>query len=89
MFYLADFLRTQAQEAASQITQMDCSEEVREEPRYKGVFAPPQKKKQKTGSWNIKRLLLIKEIQTSQVNESSAFLWTGRCRSLGSLKSFL
>ena len=86
MFYLADFLRTQAQEAASQITQMDCSEEVREEPRYKGVFA---KKKKKTGSWNIKRLLLIKEIQTSQVNESSAFLWTGRCRSLGSLKSFL
>ena len=47
MFYLADFLRTQAQEAASQITQMDCSEEVREEPRYKGVFAPPKKKKTK------------------------------------------
>ena len=47
MFYLADFLRTQAQEAASQITQMDCSEEVREEPRYKGVFAPPKKKNKK------------------------------------------
>ena len=47
MFYLADFLRTQAQEAASQITQMDCSEEVREEPRYKGVFAPPPKKNKK------------------------------------------
>ena len=48
MFYLADFLRTQAQEAASQITQMDCSEEVREEPRYKGVLQ--KKKKQVVGT---------------------------------------
>ena len=39
MFYWADFLRPQAQEAASQITQRDCSEEVREEPGYIGVFA--------------------------------------------------
>ena len=32
---------------------------------------------------------LIKENQTSQVNEFSTFLHMGRCRSLGSLKSFL
>ena len=38
-------------------------------------------------SWNIKRLLLIKENQTSQVNDLSAFLCMGRCKSLGSLKS--
>ena len=50
MFYLADFLRTQVQEAASQITQMDCSEEVREEPRYKGVFAKKNKTKQVVGT---------------------------------------
>ena len=36
-----------------------------------------------------KRLLLIKENQTSQVKEFSAFLCVGRCKSLGSLKSFL
>ena len=43
----------------------------------------------KPGNWNIKRLLLIKENQTSQVNEHSAFLCMGRYKGLGSLKSFL
>ena len=38
---------------------------------------------------NIKRLLLIKENQISQGKEFSAFLCMGRCKSLGSLKSFL
>ena len=42
-----------------------------------------------TKTWYSKRLLLIKENQTSQVNEFSAFLCTGRCKILGSLKSFL
>ena len=37
----------------------------------------------------IKRLLLTKENQTSQVKEFSAFLCMGRCKSLDSLKSFL
>ena len=37
----------------------------------------------------IKRLLLIKENKTSQDNEFSDFLCLGRCKSLGSLKSFL
>ena len=36
----------------------------------------------KTGSRNIKKLLLIKENQTSQVNEFSAFLCMQRCKSL-------
>ena len=40
-------------------------------------------------SRNIKRLLLIKENQISQVNEISALLRMGRCKSLGLLKSFL
>ena len=35
------------------------------------------------------KLLLIKENQTSQVKEFSAFLNMGRYKSLGSLKSFL
>ena len=38
MFYLMDLLRTDAQEAASQIALRDCSEEVRKEPGYIGVF---------------------------------------------------
>ena len=44
---------------------------------------------QKPGSRNINRVLLIKENQPSQVNEFTAFLWMGRYKSLGSLKSFL
>ena len=85
MVFLAKFLRTQTREAAaSQIALRNCSERVREEPGYIGVL------QQKPGSWNIKRLLLlIKENQISQVNECSAFLCMGRCKSLGSLKSFL
>ena len=38
---------------------------------------------------NIKRLLLIKESQISQVKEFSNFLCTRRCKSLGSRKSLL
>ena len=43
---------------------------------------------QRTGSPNFKRLLLIKENQISQIKEFSTFLCMGRCKSLGSLKSF-
>ena len=39
MFYLADFLKIQAQKAASQIALRDCSKEVREKLEYIGVFA--------------------------------------------------
>ena len=38
MFYLAELLRTQALETVSQITLRDCSEEVREETEYIGIF---------------------------------------------------
>ena len=44
---------------------------------------------QRAGSLNIKRLLLIKENQISQVKEFSAFLCLGRCKILDSLESFL
>ena len=72
----------------------DCCEEVREKPRCRGVFAKTNKQKQKTnkkkpGSWGIKRLLLNSENQISQVNESSILPGMGRCKSLGSLNSFL
>ena len=40
--------------------------------------------KQRAGSLNVKRLLLIKENQISQVKEFSVFLCMGRCKSLGS-----
>ena len=59
------------------------SKEVREEPGHIGVL------QQKPGSQNTKILLLLKEKQTFQVNEFSAFLSIGRCKSLSSLKSFL
>ena len=44
---------------------------------------------QRPGSWSMKRLLLIKENQVSQVKEFSAFLCMGTCKSQGSLKLFL
>ena len=44
---------------------------------------------QRASSLNIKRILWIKENQTPQVKEFSAFLCMGRCQSLGSLKSLL
>ena len=75
MLYLADFLRIKSQKTASQIALGDLSEEVREEPGWIGIL------QQKSGSSNIERLLLIKENQTSQVNEFSAFLGMGRCES--------
>ena len=51
-----------------------------EEPGYIRVLQP------KEGSREVKRLLLIKENQISQVKEFSAFLCMGKCKSLGSLK---
>jgi len=56
--------------------------QIREEPGYTIL-------QQKPGSQNIKRLLLIKENQTSPIKEFSTFLCRGRCKSLGSLKSSL
>ena len=53
----------------------------REEPGYIEVL------QQRTGSLNIKRLLLIKGNQMFQVKEVGIFLCMGRHKSLGSLKS--
>ena len=54
------------------------------EPGYIEVF------QQRTGSLNIKKkVLLIKGKQVSWVKEFSTVLCMGRCKSLGSLKSFL
>ena len=44
---------------------------------------------QKPGSQKVRRILLIKEKQTSQVNEFRAFLCIGKCKNPGSLKLFL
>ena len=41
---------------------------------------------QREGCLNIRSILRIKENQISQVEEFSAFLCMGRCRSLGSVK---
>ena len=59
MFYSVEFLNLSP--GVSLLALKDCSEEVRREPGYIGVFI--------TKTQNIKRLLLIKENQTSQVNE--------------------
>ena len=62
-----------------QITLTDCSEEARREARIYGSFCNKV----------MKRFLLIKENQISQVNEVSAFQCMERGKSVGSLKSFL
>ena len=83
LFYLVDLLRTQAWQAASQIALRVCSEEEREETGWIGVLP------QNSVIHSIKMLPLIKENQISPDNEFSPFLFMGRCKSLGSWKSFL
>ena len=69
-------------DTASQIDLRDYSKEVRQEPAYVGVFTKDP------GSRNIERLLLIKENQTTQVNEcSSTFLCGSRCESPGLIET--
>ena len=82
MFYLADKIEDLSREDSLSALR-GCSEEVREKPGYVGVL------QQKPRSQNIKRLLLIEENQKFQVNDFRAFLYMGRCKSLGALKSFL
>ena len=81
MFYLVEFLRDSSPgNTISSSPERTALRRRGEEPGYRN-FA--------TISLNVKRLLLIKENQISQVKEFSTFLYMGRCRSLGSLKSFL
>ena len=65
MFYFVEFLRTARPGDSFSGSPRGCSEYVRDAPRS---FV------KKTGGQNIKRLLFIKENQTSQVNEFSIFL---------------
>ena len=67
----------------SDMTEVAKHSTAREEPRFIGIL------QQRPGSQCIRKLLLTKENQTSQVNEFSTFLCMGRCKSLGSLKSVL
>ena len=77
-----EFLGLQTWETASPVTQRELTTPRRrgEEPGYIEVL------QQRAGSLNIKRLLLLKENQISQVKEFSAFLCMGKCKSLGSQK---
>ena len=61
----------------------DCSKEVTEETDIQRVL------QQNPDSQTIKRLLLVKENQTSQVNECSAFLCMGRSKSLAGLTEIM
>ena len=83
MLYLKGILGLQAWWAASQVTLRELFQEAGEGVGYLEVF------QQGIGRLNIKRLLLIKENQISEVKEFSAFLCMGRCKSLGLLKAFL
>ena len=71
MFHLMDFLRTSVQKAASQVGLRDCSQDSKKEPGCVGFCNKNQVVR------NIKRLLLIKGNQTSELNEFSAFLCSG------------
>ena len=82
MLYSRDILQTSSP-GPSISDHSDCSKEARQGARICRSFAT------KTGGWNIKRWLLIKENQMSQVKQFSTFLCMGGYRSPGSLKSFL
>ena len=76
------FFRLQAQETSiSSDPKRTVLRRWGEEPGYTEVL------QQRAGSLNIRRSLLIKKDQISQVKEFSSFLCMGRCKSLGSLKS--
>ena len=84
MFYLVEIFRIPSPgDSISSDPEKTALRRQEEEPGYTEVL------QQRGGGLNVKRLLLIKESQISQVKECSAFLYMGRCKSLGSLKSFL
>ena len=77
-------MRTTAWETVFQIALRNFSEEVRGEAR---IFRSFYNKRQVVG--NIKKLLLIRENQISQIKEFSTFLCMRTFKSLGLLKLFL
>ena len=82
-FILLTKLRTSAQDTASQVALRDSSEEAG---WSQDIWMFVQ---QRPGSWDLKSLLVIKENQTSQVREFSAFLSIGSFKSPGWLMLFL
>ena len=85
LFYLADFLRTSSLgRSISDNTEKIVLKGQGEGSRIYRVFC-----NKRLGNQNIKRLLLIKADQTSQVNAFRAFLCVGGCKRLGSLESSL
>ena len=90
-FYLMDEREDLSPGTASQVMlrKLRGGEKARGELGYIGVL------QQREGSdWRRERdrgwgLLLIRENQISQVKEFSTFVCLGRCKGLGSLKSFL
>ena len=84
MFHLVGIFRTSSPgDSISNNPEKTAHRKLGEEPDYIEVL------QQRAGSLNSKRLLLIKGNQISEVKEFSAFLCMGKCKSLGSLKSFL
>ena len=71
MFYSVNLLRTTAQETASQIALRNCSQEVREELGYIGIFAVKQ-----TNCGSTSKDYCWLQKQTSGVNDfSSLHVW--------------
>ena len=80
-----EVLKTIAWETLSQMALRNCSKEVVEETGYIGNFI---EKKTKCMVKHQKITSNHKKPDT-QINDYSAFLYMGRCKSLGSLKPFL
>ena len=86
-----DFLRTVAWGTASHIALTNCSEEVGEEPMYVYFFMIFNFRLGNIGSESSILITIYCQAQGSDisVNDFSALLCMGRCKSLGSLKFFL
>ena len=82
MYYLVGIFRTLSLRQHLKQPQDNYSKDVSGELGYIGVL------QQRTSSLEHQKIML-KENQISQVKEFSTFLCMGRCRNLGSLKSFL
>ena len=83
MLYVGTFRTSSLDDSFSSISGRTNLRRQGEEPGYIEVF------QKEAGSLNFKRWLLVKENQITQVKEFSTLLCMGRCKSLGSLKSFL
>ena len=77
MFYLGNLLRTIDGETASQTALRTCSKEVREEPGHTGVVC-----------WKKHQKIIANHKKNRHLNYFTAFLYMGRCKSLGSLTLF-